>query len=149
MRFLIVTARLCLQKLKLDIMRVQNAHSEISNFAADLRNDVDRLRTYVQKVKVCLSTLVRNSICLHAKPLYRTCRSAAICRPRTKSVSGLVRNNGSCSKMRTHASYRRWWRALKDAWGNMTCTSKSSIASWYLEGAETVLALMRGVYVCL
>lgn len=41
-----------MQKLKLDIMRVQNAQAEIAAAAEELRRDVDRLRSYVQQVQV-------------------------------------------------------------------------------------------------
>lgn len=41
-----------LQKLKLNILRVQNSHSEISLAAGELRKQVERLRSYIHKIQV-------------------------------------------------------------------------------------------------
>lgn len=43
------------QKLKLDILRVQNAHVEISLVSDELRKQVDRLRCFIQKLQAAES----------------------------------------------------------------------------------------------
>jgi type IV secretory pathway component VirB8 len=51
-----------MQKLKVDILRVQNAHTEIALVAEELKKDVDRLRGYVQKIQVVLSSQKESEI---------------------------------------------------------------------------------------
>ncbi len=45
------------KKLKLDILRVQNAHSELALAAGELRKQVERLRGYIQKLQAAESGL--------------------------------------------------------------------------------------------
>jgi hypothetical protein len=49
------------KKLKLDILRVQNAHSELALAAAELRKQVERLRGYIQKLQAAESGLPQYS----------------------------------------------------------------------------------------
>lgn len=50
------------QKLKLDILRVQNAHSEISLAAGELRKHVERLRGYIHKLQAAESGVAQFSM---------------------------------------------------------------------------------------
>eukprot|EP00624_Nannochloropsis_granulata_P004119 evm.model.NODE_30747_length_47682_cov_25.534710.6 len=50
------------QKLKLDILRVRNAHAEISLVSDELRKQVERLRGFIQKLQAAESGALQYSM---------------------------------------------------------------------------------------